>query len=170
MGLYVTVEVGSQPTQHVQHVVGAGGDEARRDGCLHERTFGTGKAAHVLDERQRIVESGPGRCVPIEFGALVRVVHGHLANNRALTPGQRDVGEQLGGFQVNAAEVGCGSRAVGQQIVDQGLVTGTGEVEISVASFQRKRVLLQPLVQREVQCLAELRPLWRMHVQVDESG
>ena len=47
---------------------------------------------------------------------------------------------------------------------------GTGEVEISVASFQRKRVLLQPLVQREVQCLAELRPLWRMHVQVHESG
>jgi hypothetical protein len=81
-----------------------------------------------------------------------------------------DVGEAHRGRKVHGAEIERRRRAVREQCIDERRIDTGRESGIGVARLERKRVFLQPILERQIEREPELRPLRRVHVQVDESG
>src|ERR1700722_627684 len=71
---------------------------------------------------------------------------------------------------MNCPKIQRGGGAIRQQPIDQRLIHGLRISGIRVARLEREGVGLQPLLERQVERLAELRALGRMYVEVDETG
>src|SRR5699024_1360422 len=83
---------------------------------------------------------------------------------------QTDVDERLGGFLVDGREHQCRRRPGGKQVLNECGVDSLGVLHVGKPRFQRKRVVLQPLLQRKIQRGTELRVLRCVEVQVHKAG
>ncbi len=124
----------------------------------------------MLDERARPLEPRRDARVAVVGRALLGVVHRDLAHEGALALREADLREQLGGVRVHGAEVRRRGRAVREQGLHEGVVAAAREAEIGVAGLEREGAGAQPRVERQVERLAQLRPLRRVDVQIDEAG
>ncbi len=168
VGLHVTARFAGQPAESAQEIIGARGNEPRGDHRM-DQPRAAGQRSDVGDELACLALGHLRRRVAIILGALLWIVHRHASDQGALWMAQADIGKHLGRRQVNAREVHRRSRAIGQQAGHQRLVDPLGVGGIGIPRLQRKRELLQPFLERQVQRLAQLWPLRRMHVQIDHS-
>ncbi|OIQ68908.1 hypothetical protein GALL_494940 [mine drainage metagenome] len=169
VGLDVTAAALCQRAQTLQGRIGAGGNEARCHDGLHQcRSVGR-VASDVTDQVFRAAHGLIRRGVAVKIGTLLGVIHHHLADQRALAGLQADIGENTRGLLMNGRKIQRRGGAIGNQVVDQQAIAFSGKGHISVASFQRKGIFLQPDLERDVERAAELRVLRRVNMQVDES-
>ncbi len=167
MGLYVRAGGRGQLAEFLQHAVAAAWNEAR--GYRRQYQF-TRQVAYVFDQLLRTGKTRVGGFVPVVAGIGGGVVHHHLAHHRALAVFGAQAGEFASCGDVYRSEVHRRGRAVAQQSADQCGVDGVCIVEIRTARFERKGALPEPVFQRQVQRIAELWPLRRVHMQIDEAG
>ena len=152
-----------------QQGVGARRREARRHDRAHEVAAAV-DGADGLDRAGRRVDTGRRRRVPVPLGRARRMVHRDAPDERPLPLGDALRGERHRRRLVVGGEVGGGRRAVPQQAAHEIGPHRGGEHGVGVAGLERERVLEQPALERQVEARAELRPLRRVHVQVDEPG
>jgi hypothetical protein len=169
MGLNVALVVGGETPEAVEHRVGAARYEARRHHRLDQLPAVAAQGPHEADEVGRLRDPDLGGGIPVVVGALLGIIHGDPADEGALALLKADLGQRLGGLQVNGGEVQRRRGAVGQQGVDQPGIDPAGKVRVGVARLQGKGVLLQPLVERQMQGLAGLRPLRGVDVEIDKA-
>ena len=169
MGLHRAALLAHQRAQPVQQRVGAGGDEARGDDRLHQPVI-AGQRADPRDQRTCAGERGHRILVAVEIRTELRQVHRHPADHRPLPACQAEFRQMQCRRTVQGGEIDRRGGAPGQQVADQGGVGAVREIEVGVARLERKGVALQPVLQRQVERLAELATLRRMHVQIDQAG
>ncbi len=170
MRLHMRAGLLRQRAEPGQRRIGATGDEARRDHRQHAAIGIVRMAADIVDEGARIGQRRFRTRVAIIVRTARPIVHHHLADQRALTVGEREVGEKLGGVEIDRGEVERRRRAIGEQVAYQRVVARPGESGIGIARFEREGVFAQPDFERLVQRLAQLRILRRMHMQIDKAG
>ena len=169
MRLDVAVAPLGERAEPLEQRVRAARHEARRDRRQHPPVRVRRRAAQVVDQRLGALERDRRGGVAVVRRALLGMVHRDAPDQRPLPERDAGVGEQARRRVVEGREVDGRRRAAREQGPHQGRVDGTGEVDVRVTALERKRRLLQPVLERQVQRAAELRPLRGVHVQVDQT-
>ena len=145
-------------------------NEPGRHHRAHQIALVAGQAAHEVDQVHGVVQRLFGRGVAVIVRALGRIVHHHLADQRALAVLQAVARQVLGRRQMGGREIDRCRRAVGEERGHEGAVNPVGEGEVGIFRFERKGAGLKPVIEGQVQGLAELRPLRRVDMEVDQTG
>ena len=170
MSLHVTGGLVRDGSETLEQPVGAGRDEPGRDDGANQAILVAGQAVDVVDQVPGPLHGRVRGRVTVVVGTLLGIIHGHLADERSLPLREADVGEAHRAFEMYGGKVDGGGRAVCQQRVDQRRIDALGVGALGILRFQGEGTLQQPLIEGQVQRLAELRPLRSVDVQVDQSG
>lgn len=150
-------------------LAGAGGGEARGEDGGDE---GEGRVdgADVVDGGAGAGEGLVGGLVAVVGRVHVAVVHADAADEGALAGGEAEVGEQVGGLDVEGGVVGGRRGAVGQRAADAARVHAARLGQGRQGGLHRERVLVQPVQQRRLAEDARVRVLRRVDVGVWVGG
>ena len=140
-----------QRPEFLEQRVSAAGDKARRDDAFHPPGAIVGMIAQMLDDRARPGHRAGHIAIAIIRRAVVGMIHGDLADERAQAFLDRQIAEQF------------------RRVVDERAIDAPREGEIAVARLERKRVRREPVGERQMQRGAELRILRCVNVQIDEA-
>ena len=158
-----------QRPEFLEQRVSAAGDKARRDDAFHPPGAIVGMIAQMLDDRARPGHRAGHIAIAIIRRAVVGMIHGDLADERAQAFLDRQIAEQFRRVHMHRAEHERGRRPVGEEVVDERAIDAPREGEIAVARLERKRVRREPVGERQMQRGAELRILRCVNVQIDEA-
>ena len=86
-----------------------------------------------------------GRLVAVVVGVEAGHIHADAADKGTLADGETQVGQHVGGGDVDGGIVGCSGGAVGQSAADNGCVDTAGPLKVLEAGFDGKCVLLEPV-------------------------
>ena len=167
--LHVGARGAGQIAQAAQHLVGAAGDEARRDDGPGARAAAPPDGLHLADEGFGVAHRLLRRCVAVVVRVCCGVVHHRLAHKCALAALGADLGERHRCLQMRAAEVHRRGRPSRKKLIDQVGVHFLREIDIRELRLQRERALIEPPVERLVEGERRLRPLRRVDVDVHEA-
>lgn len=123
----------------------------------------------VVDEASGLIDRSFSRWVPIEVWTPIWIIHSNLADQPSLAVSQTDVDETLRCIELSRCEVHSDRCCVGYQGSNERFVHGLGEVDVGLPCLEGEGVSLQPILERDIECLAELRPLRCVIVEIDES-
>ena len=170
VGLHQTRRCGDELPHPRQQLVAATRDEPGSSGRQYQLVLVPGMGPHVFDELGSGRDRRGRRLVAVVIGTGLLQIHSHLAHHRPLAVLEADVHKQPGRSLVHCAEIDGCSGPIVQRPVDQRSIDPLGERGIGKTCLQRERIAIEPDLERHVECLTQLRPLWRMVVQVDEPG
>ena len=168
MCLHVTGGLLRDGSETLQQSIRARGDEPGRNDRTDQAIVVAAQALDIGDQIPGPLHGRVGGRVTVVVGTLLGIIHGHLAHERSLPLREASVGEAHGAFEMYGGKVDGGGGAVRQQCIDQRCVDALGVRALGIPRFQGKGALQQPLIEGEVQRLAELRPLRSVDVQVDQ--
>ena len=170
MGLDVAVMIPGDRAEAFERFVRTARDESGCHHRAHEIALVARQPAHEVDQVHRVVQRLFGRGVAVIVRALGRIVHHHLADQRALAVLQTVARQVLGRRQMGGREIDRRRGAVGEERGHERAVNPVREGEVGISGFERESAGLKPVIERQVQGLAELRPLRRVDVEVDQTG
>src|SRR6516164_994824 len=168
MGLNVAIASLCERAERFKRCISAGRNEARRYNGPYKPCCIIRMARDVTDQVFRAAQRCIGRCIAVIVRTLVGIVHHDLADQRALAGLKAGFGEDARGLLMNGRKIKRRCCAIGNEVIDQQAIALPRKGGIGIARFKRKSVFLQPYLERNVECAAELRVLRRMDMQIDE--